>query len=119
MCKSNRSALARFRCGVAPIRIETGRYERNYPPVEERTCFNCIQLVEDEFHVLMCCPLYADERSSLFSHASSQDPDFNILSDEDKFIYLLSDDSIISKCAYTLRLILCKRLHLTSRLNVT
>ena len=27
MSSSNRSALAKFRCGVAPIRLETGRYE--------------------------------------------------------------------------------------------
>ena len=50
--KKIRSALAKFRCGVAPIRIETGRYERNYPSVEERTCFNCANEVENEYHVL-------------------------------------------------------------------
>ena len=38
MSRSNRSALARFRCGVAPIRIETGRYEINVVPACERTC---------------------------------------------------------------------------------
>ena len=31
--KSHRSALAKFRCGVAPIRIETGRFERLKPDV--------------------------------------------------------------------------------------
>ena len=28
MTRSHRSALAKFRCGVAPIRLETGRYEK-------------------------------------------------------------------------------------------
>lgn len=28
MSYSYRSALAKFRCGIAPIRLETGRYER-------------------------------------------------------------------------------------------
>ena len=28
MPKTYRSALCKFRCGVSPIRIETGRYER-------------------------------------------------------------------------------------------
>ena len=28
MPRSHRSALAKFRCGVASLRIETGRYER-------------------------------------------------------------------------------------------
>ena len=32
----HRSALAKFRCGVAPIRIETGRYERL--ALNERLC---------------------------------------------------------------------------------
>jgi hypothetical protein len=31
-----RSAYAKLRCGVAPLRVETGRYERK--AVHERTC---------------------------------------------------------------------------------
>ena len=34
-----RSAMSKFRCGVAPIRIETGRYENLC--LEKRLCFNC------------------------------------------------------------------------------
>ena len=41
-----RSALAKFRCGVAPLKIETGRYSSL--PVIERTCFHCETEVEDE-----------------------------------------------------------------------
>jgi hypothetical protein len=37
-----RSAYAKFRAGVAPLRIETGRYERF--EVNERLCFNCSKL---------------------------------------------------------------------------
>ena len=37
----HRSALAKFKCGVAPIRIETGRYDRL--PLESRLCSQCIQ----------------------------------------------------------------------------
>lgn len=33
---NHRSAFAKFRCGVAPIKIETGRYESL--AVEERVC---------------------------------------------------------------------------------
>ena len=32
------SAYAKFRCGVAPLKIETGRYGVNRVPVEERLC---------------------------------------------------------------------------------
>ena len=43
--------MAKFRCGVAPLRIETGRFERL--SVEDRLCFHCYGdgLVEDELHV--------------------------------------------------------------------
>ena len=35
LSRNNRNA----RCGVAPLRIETGRFERL--PVEDRFCFHC------------------------------------------------------------------------------
>ena len=53
-----RSAFAKFRCGVAPLRIETGRYENK--EVNERVCFICNDQIEDEKHVLLACPLYVD-----------------------------------------------------------
>ena len=37
--KLHRSDLAKFRCGVAPIRLETGRYE--ILPLDECKCFVC------------------------------------------------------------------------------
>ena len=45
----HRSALSKFRCGVAPLTIETGRYINL--PVSERTCPFCKDLVETEMHV--------------------------------------------------------------------
>jgi hypothetical protein len=60
-----RSAFAKFRCGVAPLRIETGRDENKN--VNERVCFICHDQIEDEKHVLLDCPLYADLRESLFN----------------------------------------------------
>ena len=48
-------AFFNFRCGVAPLRLETGRYE--HLPLEERTCPICkLILIVDEFLVLMKCP---------------------------------------------------------------
>jgi len=43
-----RSALSKFRCVVAPIRIETGRYENLKE--NERVCPFC-NCIEDEVHV--------------------------------------------------------------------
>ena len=48
---------AKFRFGVAPLKIETCRYGLNRIPVEERLCESC-QVVEDEFHVMISLPTF-------------------------------------------------------------
>ena len=50
--KCYRSAYVKFRCGVAPIKIETCRYGLNRVPVEQRLCDEC-NLIEDEFYVYL------------------------------------------------------------------
>ena len=65
MPKSHRSSYAKFRMGVAPLRLETGRYE--HLAEDRRVCFNCPTSVESEEHVIMDCPLYSDLRNTLFS----------------------------------------------------
>jgi hypothetical protein len=62
MPRKYRNALYKFRCGVAPIRIETGRYERlNVTDRISNICDNHDNEIEDEKHVIMKCTLY-DER---------------------------------------------------------
>ena len=56
--KKQRSAIRKCRCGTAPIRLETGRYEGL--PVHDRVCPYCLDVIEDEYHVLCECPLYDD-----------------------------------------------------------
>ena len=63
MSRQNRRAIALFRCGAAPIRLETGRYTNL--PENERVCFNCKDCVEDEMHVLLKCPVYNNVRNDL------------------------------------------------------
>lgn len=94
LSRTRRSSLAKFRCGVAPLRIETGRYERiSY---DERNCFNCKTKVENEEHALLECPLYDDIRNELFSKIEMST--FELLNTSDKVAYLLSDSRI---CNYT------------------
>ena len=64
----DRCVLAKLRCGVAPIRVETGRYEGL--TYEERMCPYCKNVVEDESHLLLVCPLYNDIRKCLFEYLS-------------------------------------------------
>ena len=63
--KKYRSTYATFRCGVAPIKLETGRYGLNRVLVKQRLCEHC-NLVEDEYHVLMQCTMYDEIREGLF-----------------------------------------------------
>jgi hypothetical protein len=97
-----RSAFAKFRCGVAPLRIETGRYENKN--VHERVCFICHDQIE---HVLLDCTLYADLRERLFNEVKSSNVHFIISSDDDKFIYLFQStecyDLVAKTCSNILR----------------
>ena len=101
-----RGALAKFRTGTAPLRIETGRYE--LLPVNERRCFNC-NAVEDELHVLIHCPLYEDIRCDLFNNAISVCDMFNYFTDIEKMCYILSNPNIVKDSAKTCWLILERR----------
>ena len=65
----------------------------------ERFCFNCINQVEDEYHVLMSCNLYEDIREKLFTKIFEINPDFPEYSDDNKFCYILSNDEIVKYSA--------------------
>ncbi len=102
-----RSAYAKFRCGVAPIRLETGRYENL--PVERRLCTLCNnQCVEDEKHVILNCPIYDDLRYPLMQEAQLYVVDFNMLTDHEKCSVLFNSD-LITVCAKTCFYILRRR----------
>ena len=77
MQRNHRSAFAKFRMGIAPLRIETGRYERLKE--EEITCFLCSDTVESEEHVLLNCPLYTHSREPWFAKLRQHVPDFNFI----------------------------------------
>lgn len=103
-----RSAFAKFRCGVTPLRIETGRYEGKN--IEERKCFYCnSSSIEDEKHVLLYCPLYADLRVKLFQEINNYNVEFSSLSDDQKFIYLFKADDCFYNVAKTCCNILSRR----------
>ncbi|CAG2206578.1 unnamed protein product [Mytilus edulis] len=106
---SHRRAYAQFRCGVAPIRLETGRFERL--PVQQRTCETCKNIVETEEHVLLECPLYDDLRNELFKIILSEHSNFLNFSNLDKLSIVLASncDSIIIYSAKICKFILDRR----------
>ena len=69
--RDRRVLLSKFRLGICPLRIETGRYEnsgRNSKgiPEQDRKCECCtLDKVEDEYHFLLQCPAYSERRTCL------------------------------------------------------
>jgi len=61
---SAKSAFAKLRCGVAPINIEIGRYQK--VPIAQRLCPFCVHCIEDEIHIVTNCDLYIDLREALY-----------------------------------------------------
>ena len=80
-----RRTFALFRAGALPLAVETGRYSRPPVPYEERTCLFCNRnVVENEKHFLIDCPLYSDLRYDLFHTAAEHIQGFYNLSSDDK-----------------------------------
>ena len=109
MPRGHRAALSKFRCGVAPIRVETGRYERL--ALEDRHCFICTNQVEDEEHVLLHCPMYYEIRQTLYNTIVTSNPDFMQKSNIEMLCFILGnpgDHNIIRQsakfCAEVLRI---------------
>ena len=57
------AAFPKLPCGVAPLRIETDRYENK--PLEESQCPFC-DVIESEILALLYCSLYRDKMAELF-----------------------------------------------------
>jgi len=69
--RDKRVLMSKFRIGICPLRIETGRYEndghRKCISPHERICLVCRhpREIEDEFHFLLQCPTYSRLRCRL------------------------------------------------------
>ena len=91
---THRKALTRFRLSCHPLMIEKGRH-RN-PPLErsERKCPFCEPDIEDELHFIVACPVYENLRRSLFRMCSNTSIHFESMSNEEKFIFILSNEDV-------------------------
>ena len=95
--RGKRSAIAKFRCGVAPIRLETGRYEGL--SVEDRVCPYGCNVVECEKHVLLECTLYDDLRYSLLESDRVLHNNFDDYNMDDKLSTILTDVNLVYESA--------------------
>ena len=75
--KALRYALTRIRLSSHRYKIETGRWGRNKVPREERKCDIC-NVIEDEFHVLVSCPRFVNERNNLLPQCLLQNPNIDV-----------------------------------------
>ena len=58
-----RSIKTKLRCGTTELELERGRYTYPVTPREARTCKCCNRNeIEDSYHFVMKCPLFAQER---------------------------------------------------------
>ena len=90
-----RWVMASLRAGCLPLGIETGRYRTPKVPLEQRVCPVCNSgHVEDEFHFVICCKLN-EVRYKLFNDITLVDHAFMHLSLYDKFLYIISSESIL------------------------
>ena len=79
-------------------------------PVEKRLCTFCnMQAIENEKHVLLECPFYADIRDVLFSSLSLYVYNFSSLSFDEQISTILGGNVCVRLCAKTCRLILSRR----------
>ena len=104
MPKYYRSALARFRAGVAPITMDTSRFEHGY--ILEDQCLLCQTEVESEKHVILSCPVYGDLRREIFIKAFSINSEFYEMSSNAKLCFIMSNKNIVKFTAKTLNSIL-------------
>ena len=84
--------------------------ERGYYDTDKRAVVEYpAKLIEDEKHVLMNCPVYEDLRCYLFYQASLFNVNFMQLSDDDKFIFLFTNENVYFYTAKIFNDILLKR----------
>ena len=82
-----RKSLTKLRISCHNLYIERGRYETPIVPRDRRWCIHCLhnlasKTVEDEFHVLVDCPLYDPIRKKFDFLPESQAHLAGLLSDQ-------------------------------------
>ena len=82
--RAHRSILSQLRCGILPIRIETGRYTNI--PVEFRLCILCDEnAIEDEKHFMFECKFYEFLRNDYYDKLRQYYHDIDVMDYNSKF----------------------------------
>ena len=66
-----RRNITKLRISCHSLTIETGRYSNPKIPIDKRVCIHCnLNCIENEYHVIVECPFYSQERNELFTKLS-------------------------------------------------
>ena len=74
------------------LEIERGRHVKPQKiPLEQRICQRCTSnSVDDKIHFLITCSYFATQRTSLLAESKLHNTEFDSLSNNDKFTYIMS-----------------------------
>ena len=84
----DRTALTKIRLSNHTLMIEKGRHQGLQE--NQRFCPFCENQVENEYHFIMECNTFEVFRQHLFVEITEISNTFNLLDDNEKFIFLLS-----------------------------
>ena len=101
---NNRRILAKFRMSNHSLRIEIGRYEPKLNTVSgklelllrcERLCQHCSHdLIENELHFVLECPLYNSPRLDFLENLFQKFPNLRNINLENLFIWIMSNEDL-------------------------
>lgn len=106
--KMYKKGISKIRLASHNLCIETGRH-RNIPR-DKRFCKTCVNEIEDEYHFLLVCPVYRQNRIKLIKKYYWSKPSMF------KFIQLLSVNNVKELC--NLGKFICKALEQRTACNI-
>ena len=71
-----------------------GRHQKPVLERSERKCPFCESEIEDELHFIITCSEYENERNLLFTAYTENSIHFEIMSNELKFIFIMSNEDL-------------------------
>ena len=91
--RAHRSVFAQLRCGILPLKIETGRY--THIPIEFRMCTFCnANAVENEIHFLFDCSFYSEIRNKFWNSFNNISQNFENCSNEEKLSNFMKENFV-------------------------
>ena len=89
----HKTAISRFRLSNHSLMIEKDRHMKPKIERNERKCYLCKYIIENEEHFLIRCPLYNPQRKVLENACKVNCNRYDYLTQEQKFIFIMSNEN--------------------------